>query len=1081
MDRGRVLARPVTERARERGGATATSDNSSSDDGSSSGGWYCSQQQHVAHLPRIFRRGVELVTEVAAPSSGRLRSWLRQWWKGRRGTRSRSHERGGKGTAKSKRGPAWTGPLTVPTCRCAGPPFPFSGHFFRPRSHLPLICPPPVCCAVRARARAGRRVPHGDRPQKQVGEQRQQRQRQRQREMSGHDSKYFSTTKKGEIPELKEELNSPYKDKRKDAVKKVIAAMTVGKDVSSLFTDVVNCMQTENLELKKLVYLYLINYAKSQPDLAILAVNTFVKDSQDPNPLIRALAVRTMGCIRVDKITEYLCDPLQRCLKDDDPYVRKTAAICVAKLYDINAELVEDRGFLETLKDLISDNNPMVVANAVAALAEIQENSNRPIFEITSHTLSKLLTALNECNEWGQVFILDALSRYKAADAREAENIVERVTPRLQHANCAVVLSAVKMILQQMELIISTDVVRNLCKKMAPPLVTLLSAEPEIQYVALRNINLIVQKRPTILAHEIKVFFCKYNDPIYVKMEKLEIMIKLASDRNIDQVLLEFKEYATEVDVDFVRKAVRAIGRCAIKLERAAERCISVLLELIKLKVNYVVQEAIIVIKDIFRRYPNTYESIIATLCESLDTLDEPEAKASMIWIIGEYAERIDNADELLESFLESFPEEPALVQLQLLSATVKLFLKKPTEGPQQMIQVVLNNATVETDNPDLRDRAYIYWRLLSTDPEAAKDIVLAEKPVISDDSNQLDHSLLDELLANIATLSSVYHKPPEAFVSRAKAPTPRPEDDEYPDGGETGYSESPSHAAESAPAPSTSNVAPTTPTRHPAPGSSPPAAAVPDLLGDLIGLDNALVPVDQPTTPAAPPLPVLLPSSTGQGLQISAQLTRRDGQIFYNLLFENSSQVPLDGFMIQFNKNTFGLAAAGPLQVPQLLPGSSSSTLIPMVLFQNLSPGPPSSLLQVAVKNNQQPVWYFNDKIPLQVFFMEDGKMERQSFLETWKSLPDSNEIAKDVPNSIIHSVDAMIDHLATSNVFFIAKRKNANKDILYLSAQVPRSIPFLIELTTVVGTPGVKCAVKTPSPEMAPLIFEAMEVLLK
>jgi AP-1 complex subunit beta-1 len=59
--------------------------------------------------------------------------------------------------------------------------------------------------------------------------------------------------------------------------------------------------------------------------------------------------------------------------------------------------------------------------------------------------------------------------------------------------------------------------------------------------------------------------------------------------------------------VDFVRKAVRAIGRCAIKLERAAERCINVLLDLIKIKVNYVVQEAIVVIKDIFRRYPNMY------------------------------------------------------------------------------------------------------------------------------------------------------------------------------------------------------------------------------------------------------------------------------------------------------------------------------------------------------------------------------------------------------------------------------------------------------------------------------------------
>lgn len=61
-------------------------------------------------------------------------------------------------------------------------------------------------------------------------------------------------------------------------------------------------------------------------------------------------------------------------------------------------------------------------------------------------------------------------------------------------------------------------------------------------------------------------------------MEKLDIMIMLASERNIDQILPEFKEYATMVDVEFVRKSVRAIGRCAIKLESAAERCIQVLL-----------------------------------------------------------------------------------------------------------------------------------------------------------------------------------------------------------------------------------------------------------------------------------------------------------------------------------------------------------------------------------------------------------------------------------------------------------------------------------------------------------------------
>ncbi|XP_032471700.1 AP-2 complex subunit beta-like isoform X2 [Phocoena sinus] len=174
------------------------------------------------------------------------------------------------------------------------------------------------------------------------------------------DSKYFTTNKKGEIFELKAELNNEKKKKRKEAVKKVIAAMTVGKDVSCLFPDVVNCMQTDNLELKKLMYLYLMSYAKSQPDMAIMAVNSFVKDCEDPNPLIRALAVRTMGSIQVDKITEYLCEPHRKCLKDEDPYVQKTKSVCVAKLNDINAQMVEDQGFLDSLRDLIADSNPMV-------------------------------------------------------------------------------------------------------------------------------------------------------------------------------------------------------------------------------------------------------------------------------------------------------------------------------------------------------------------------------------------------------------------------------------------------------------------------------------------------------------------------------------------------------------------------------------------------------------------------------------------------------------------------------------------------------------------------------------------------
>lgn len=129
-------------------------------------------------------------------------------------------------------------------------------------------------------------------------------------------------------------MNSNKHEEKKEAAKQVIAMMTIGKDVSALFPHMVRCMATQSIELKKLVYLYIINYAKSKPDLTIMAVNSFQQDSRNvQNPLMRALAVRTMSCIRIERITEYLCESLKDSLTDDDPYVKKTAATAVAKLY----------------------------------------------------------------------------------------------------------------------------------------------------------------------------------------------------------------------------------------------------------------------------------------------------------------------------------------------------------------------------------------------------------------------------------------------------------------------------------------------------------------------------------------------------------------------------------------------------------------------------------------------------------------------------------------------------------------------------------------------------------------------------
>lgn len=859
------------------------------------------------------------------------------------------------------------------------------------------------------------------------------------------DSKYFTTTKKGEIFELKSELNSDKKERKREAVKKVIASMTVGKDVSALFPDVTNCMQTDNLELKKLVYLYIMNYAKSNPDMAIMAVNTFVKDCEDPNPLIRALAIRTMGCIRVDKITEYMCEPLRKCLKDEDPYVRKTAAVAVAKLHDINANLVEEQGFLDSLRELLGDSNPMVVANAVAALSEINESSStgQPLIEMNTTTINKLLTALNECTEWGQVFILDSLSSYTPKDDREAQSICERITPRLSHANAAVVLSAVKVLMKYMEMMgQDTDFVNNLIKKLSPPLVTLLSSEPEVQYVALRNINLIIQKRPDILKHEMKVFFVKYNDPIYIKLEKLDIMIRLTSQANIAQVLSELKEYATEVDVDFVRKSVRAIGRCAIKVEQSAERCVSTLLDLIQTKVNYVVQEAVVVIKDIFRKYPNKYESIIATLCENLDTLDEPEARASMIWIIGEYAERIDNADDLLESFLDNFHDENSQVQLQLLTAIVKLFLKRPTDT-QELVQQVLSLATQESENPDLRDRGFIYWRLLSTDPAAAKDVVLAEKPLIAEETDLLEPTLLDELICHIASLASVYHKPPSAFVegkiglkrilpsrvegeeSEAAAPgaggaagTVIAEpgsligdllDMDIGGGGGSAVA----RGMGGAPAPDLLGGGLDQLLAGGPPDPSVPGAAANNLLGDIFGMGGGTA---APHSGYIPPKQVWLTAAKGKGLEISGSWSLRNNVITMEMTLENKAMQAMQNFAIQLNKNSFGLTPAQPLNVPTLNAGQSLDVTVPMNTTGPVQKMDPLTNIQVAIKNSVD-IFYFACVAPIHIFFSEEGNMEKKTFLNTWKDIPAANETQYTIENVECTS-DGIQSKMALNNV---------------------------------------------------------------
>lgn len=119
-------------------------------------------------------------------------------------------------------------------------------------------------------------------------------------------------------------------------------------------------------------------------------------------------------------------------------------------------------------------------------------------------------------------------------------------------------------------------------------------------------------------------------------------------------------------------------------------------------------------------------------------------------------------------NFVDNFKDEPDVVQQQILTSVMKLYLLRPEDG-QEILTDLLKYVTKESENPDLRDRGFIYWRLLSTNPEMAKMIVLSPRPLISDQSYTLETQFLENLIENIGHLSSVYLKKPEDFVKRLK------------------------------------------------------------------------------------------------------------------------------------------------------------------------------------------------------------------------------------------------------------------------------------------------------------------------
>ena len=165
-------------------------------------------------------------------------------------------------------------------------------------------------------------------------------------------------------------------------------------------------------------FLFLVNYARMKPDVAMKALPVLVlvsstfrdtavlhSDNQSSGygglepTNTRALALRTMSYIHVREFVEATVPPLKGLLKDPDPYVRKTAAFCVAKLYDHDKNLVEASGLIDRLNGMLRDDNPTVVSSALAALMDIWERSETIKLTIDYASASKIVQILPDCSE----------------------------------------------------------------------------------------------------------------------------------------------------------------------------------------------------------------------------------------------------------------------------------------------------------------------------------------------------------------------------------------------------------------------------------------------------------------------------------------------------------------------------------------------------------------------------------------------------------------------------------------------------------------------------------------------------------
>lgn len=550
----------------------------------------------------------------------------------------------------------------------------------------------------------------------------------------GSSSMYYdSPDDKGR--DIRKQLDSSSDREKLDAMKRLIALISKGRNVSEYFAQVVKNVASQNLEIRKLVYIYLLKYAEQEPDLALLSINTFQKDLTDSNPLIRAMALRVLSGIKVPMIGNIVVLAIKKCAADISPYVRKVAALAIPKCYDLDPSHLSS--LIEIIVTLLRDRSSLSIGSVAVAFEAVCPTR----LDLLHKHYRRLCKTLVDVDEWGQIDLLALLLRYSRTMLprpllngeeeeidKDVKLLLNSAEPLFFSRNPAVVLAAARVLYYAGP--------PSYHAKIVQPLLRLLSISKEIERVVLSYTLIVASASPALFSPFYSRFILSSDDLRQVKIGKIKMMLIIVTFDNYPTILREFIDYAEDIDDEVAAASIRAIGRCASIISECVQQSLTALIGMINSPHDTIVNTAVVVLKNMIQvqltsRRPATIGLsqsplvIISQLARKIDGIRHPQARACVVWLVGQYAgseegtpSRLEGvadwAPDVLRKMAKSFSQEASVVKLQVVTLAAKLFVLCPVDRTLGLLnQYTFLLARYDT-NYDVRDRARMLSTLLS-------------------------------------------------------------------------------------------------------------------------------------------------------------------------------------------------------------------------------------------------------------------------------------------------------------------------------------------------------------------------------